>query len=72
MKFSKIQYVDASQQQQKFNNKKTIFDYGICLAFLAKKQSKLIKNEENSQDPNRLVKFSEIWYLDAFQHKKIH
>ena len=34
-------------------------------------QSKFIKNEENRPNLNRLIKFSEIWYVDAFQHKKI-
>ena len=38
--------------------------------FLTKKQPKLTKKEENWQNPNRLVKFSGIWYLDAFQLKK--
>ena len=35
--------------------------------FLNKKQPKLTKNEENSQNLNRLMKFSEIWYVDASQ-----
>jgi len=30
--------------------------------FLTKKQSKKLKNWQN---PNRLMKFSEIWYVDA-------
>ena len=43
--------------------------------FLTKKQPKLNKNEENWQNPNRLMKLSEIWYVDASQkqekcHKK--
>ena len=38
--------------------------------FLTKKQPKLTKNEKNWQNPNRLKKFSEIWYVDAFQQKK--
>ena len=38
--------------------------------FLTKKQSKLTKNEENWQNPNRLMKFSEIWYVDASQQTK--
>ena len=38
--------------------------------FLTKKQPKLTKNEENWQNPNRLMKFSEIWYVDAFQQTK--
>jgi len=31
----------------------------------------LTKNEENWQNPNRLIKFSEIWYVDAFQQNKM-
>ena len=38
---------------------------------LAKKQPQLTKNEENWQNPNRLMKFSEIWYVDASQQKKM-
>ena len=38
--------------------------------FLTKKQPKLTKNEENWQNPNRLMKFSEICYVDASQQKK--
>ena len=37
--------------------------------FLTNKQRKLTKNEENWQNPNRLMKFSEIWYVDASQQK---
>ena len=37
--------------------------------FLTKKQQKLTKNEENWQNPNRLMKFSEIRYVDASQQK---
>ena len=37
--------------------------------FLTKKQPKLTKNEEDWQNPNRLMTFSEIWYVDAFQQK---
>ena len=39
--------------------------------FLTKKQPKLTKNEENWQNPNRLMKFSEIWYVDASQQNKM-
>ena len=50
-------------------------NYFSILAFLglllAKKQPQLTKNEENWQNLNRLVKFSEIWYIDASQQKKI-
>ena len=38
--------------------------------FLTKKQPKLTKNEENWQNPNRLMKFSEISYVDASQQNK--
>ena len=45
-------------------------DFGLYSAlFLTKKQPKLTKNEENWQNPNRLMKFSEIWYVDASQKK---
>ena len=40
--------------------------------FLTKKQPKLAKNEENWKNPNRLMKFSEIWYVDASQQKKCY
>ena len=39
--------------------------------FLAKKQSKLIKNEENRPNSNRLIKFPEIWFVDVFQQEKM-
>ena len=39
--------------------------------FLTKKQPKLTKNEENWQNPNRLMKFSKIWYVDASQQTKM-
>ena len=39
--------------------------------FLTKKQPKLTKNEEKWQNPNRLIKFSEIWYVDASQQNKM-
>ena len=39
--------------------------------FLTKKQPKLTKNKENWQNLNRLMKFSEIWYVDASQQKKM-
>ena len=37
--------------------------------FLTKKTAKIDKTEENWQNPNRLMKFSEIWYVDASQQK---
>ena len=39
--------------------------------FLTKKQPKLTKNEGNWQNLNRLIKFSENWYVNASQQKKI-
>ena len=32
---------------------------------------KLTKNEGNWQNPNRSMKFSEIWNVDSFQQKKM-
>ena len=32
----------------------------------------MTKNEENLQNPNCLIKFSKIWYVDAFQQKKCY
>ena len=69
MKFSEIWYVDASQQTN--STKKLFLDFVLFGRFLTKKQPKLTKNEENWQNPNRLMKFSEIWYVDAFQIKKM-
>ena len=63
MKFSEISYVDDSQQQKCY--KKLFQDFGLFWPFLTKKQPKLSKNEENWQNPNRLMKFSEILYVDA-------
>ena len=70
MKLSEIWYIDASQQKKMLQ--KNYFSISAFFGiFLAKKQSKLIKNEENRPNSNRLIKFSEIWYVDAFQYKKI-
>ena len=52
--------------------KKTIFQFRFFfLPFLAKNSINWLKNEEKWQNPNRLVKFSEIWYVDTFQQKKL-
>ena len=40
------------------------------MAFFGQKQPKLTKNEENRQNPNRLMKSFEIWYVDASQQTK--
>ena len=69
MKFSEIWYVDASQQKKSY--KKTFLDLAFFGRYLNKKQPKLTKNEENWQNPNRLMKFSEIWYVDASQQNKM-
>ena len=50
--------------------KKRFLDFGPFGRFLIKKQPKMTKNEENWQNPNRLMKFYEIWYVDAFLQKK--
>ena len=63
MKFSEIWYVDASQKKMLQKNFFWISDF--FGRFLTKKKPKLTKNEENWQNPNRLMKFSEIWYVDA-------
>ena len=64
MKFSVIWYLDASQQNKMLQNN-LLWITAIFGRFLTKKQPKLTKNEENWQNPNRLMKFSEIWYVDA-------
>ena len=55
--------------------KKGFFDFSLFWLFfghfLAKKQPNLTKNEENCQNPNCLIKFSEIWYVDASQQNKV-
>ena len=43
----------------------------FCGRFLTKIQPKLTKNEENWQNPNYLITFSVIWYVNASQQKKI-
>ena len=64
MKFSEIWYVFASQQQ-KMLQKSFFWISAFYGRFLTKKQPKLTKNEENWQNLNRLMTFSEIWYVDA-------
>ena len=53
---------------QENSTKKLFFDFGL---FWPKKQTKLTKNEENWQNPNRLIKFSEIWYDASLQKKML-
>ena len=67
MKFSEIWYVDASQLKKMLQ--KNFSGFRPFWPFLTKKQPKLTKNEENWQNPNHLMKFSEIWNEDDFQQK---
>ena len=60
MKFSEIWHVDTSQQQKKCY-KKLFWDFDLFWPFFNQKQPKLTKNEENWQNSNRLMTFSEIW-----------
>ena len=69
MKFSEIWYIDASQQT-KILQKNFVWISAFFGRFLTKKQPKLTKNEENWQNPNRLMKFSGIWYVDASKNNK--
>ena len=68
MKFYEIWYLDASQQKNCY--KIIIFRLRHFLAFCQKTAKIVKKNEENWQNPNRLIKFSEIRYVDASQQKK--
>ena len=51
------------------STKKPFWISAFLVFFLTKKQPKLTKNEDYWQNQNRLMKFSEIWYEDAFQQK---
>ena len=64
MKFPEIWYVDASQQN-KMLQKDFFWISAFFGRFLTKKQPKLTKNEENWQNLNCLIEFSEIWCVDA-------
>ena len=59
-----------------FPNKENAIKNFFCISeffgrFLTKKQPKLTKNKENWLNPNRFIKFSEIWYVDASQQNKM-
>ena len=63
MKFSEIWYIDTSQQKKIL---KKLFSISAFFGLFwtkkqPKKQTKLTENEENWQNLNRLMKFSEIW-----------
>ena len=68
MKFSEIWYLESSQQQ-KMLQKNFFWITAFFGRFLTKKQPKLTKNEESWQNPNCLMKFSVIWYVDDSQQK---
>ena len=70
MKFSEIWYVDASQQNIMLQ-KNSFWISTFFGRLLTKKKPKLTKNEENQQNQNRLMKFSEIWYVDASQQNEM-
>jgi len=70
MKFSEIWYVDAPQQKNATKNFFCILAF--FGRFLTKKQPKLTKIEGKWQNLNRLMKFSEIWYVDASQQKRCY
>ena len=70
MIFLEIWEVDASQQN-KMLQKNFISILVFFGRFLTKKQPKLTKNEDNLQKPNRLMKFSKIWWVDASQQNKM-
>ena len=56
---------------KQYATKNLFLDFGLFWLFFNKKQPKLTKNEGNWQNPNRLMKFSEIWYVRASQQRKI-
>ena len=56
---------------KKIFNKSIHFRCWHLFAFFCKKQLKLTKNEEHCHNLNRLMKFSEILYVDASQQKQL-
>ena len=52
---------------------KLFFDFGFFWPFFNQKNSQNCqKMKKIGKNPNRLMKFSEIWYLDAFQQRKCY
>ena len=47
------------------------FGFRPFLVVFNQKTAKIDKNEENWQNPNRSMKFSEILYVDASQQQKM-
>ena len=69
MKFSEIWNVDASQQKKCF--KKLFLDFGLFWPFFTQKTATK-KLKKNCQNPNRLMNFFEIWYVDVSQQRKCY
>ena len=69
--YSGIWYVDVFQQK-KMLQKNCFSILAFFGLFFYQKTAKLTKNEENCQNPNRLIKFSEIWYVYASQQRKCY
>ena len=51
--------------------KKLFLDFGLFWPFFNQKKAKK-KGKKNWQNPNRLMKFSVIWYVDASQQRKCY
>ena len=56
--------------QMLLNKRKLKEKNGIFWVFWPKTVRIAKKNKETRQNSHRLIKFSEIRYVDAFQHKK--
>ena len=63
MEFSEIWYVDASQKKKMLQQ--NIFQFQPLLVFFWPKTAKIDQKLKNWQNPNRFIKFSEIWYVNA-------
>ena len=75
LKFSEIWYVDVSQQKKCYKKnatKKLFLDFGLFWPFFNQKTAKIVQKKEDWQNPYRLMTFSEIWYVDAFQQNKCY
>ena len=69
MKVFEIWYVVASQQKKMLQF--YFLRFQPFLAFFGQKHQKLTKYEENWQNPNRLMKFSQIFYVDGSKQNKM-
>ena len=52
--------------------KKLFFDFSLFWQFVGQKTAKVDQNEENCQNLNCLIKFSEICYINAFHLRKFN